>query len=45
MILQLAAKSTEVQNLIHTNTHIPYYYVADCAIYRVAVLLVYAIFV
>ena len=32
MILQLTtAKSTEVQNLIRTNTHIPYCYATDCA--------------
>ena len=29
MILQLTAKSTEVQNLIRTNTHIPYCDAAD----------------
>ena len=31
MILQLTAKSTEVQNLIRTNTHIPHNYAAERA--------------
>ena len=29
MILQLTAKSTEVQNLIRTNTHIPHCYATE----------------
>ena len=31
MILQFAAKSTEVQNLIRTNTHIPHRYATERA--------------
>ena len=31
MILQLTAKSTEVQNLIRTNTHIPHCYATERA--------------